>query len=244
MSDGGEGKTPRFDLNALKERMKTIREALPVTGSSEPLSSGIENEVQASSNGDLSLKLQDGQTSQQTPKPPSESADEGGGQAPRGSASSTQDVPNVNGESSQGINIRSSPVPPVPGQADVIQQILLSLQKLGQQVGSLQQRQDELARKETSSSSTTSIDLGTPGASRALVSSAAQHSEQELNVLSSPSPLLAFDSTSQQQADSTGDIPEFVGQDTKNPTRRDGAGTVALQYPVQYGINLNYKLKY
>ena len=222
MSDGGEGKTPRLDLNVIKERMKTIREALPVTGSSEPLSSGIENEVQASSNGDLSLKLQDGQTSQQTPKPPSESADEGGGQAPRGSASSTQDVPNVNGESTQGINIRSSPpVPTVLGQADVIQQILLSLQKLGQQVGSLQQRQDELARKETSSSPPTSIDLGTPGASRALVSSAAQHSEQELNVLSSPSPLLAFDSTSQQQADSTGDIPEFVGQDTKNPTHHN-----------------------
>ena len=138
MSDGGEGKTPRFDLDALKERMKTIREALPVTGSSEPLSSGIENEVQASSNGDLSLKLQDGQTSQQTPKPPPESAVEGGGQALRGSASSTQDVPNVNGESTQGINIRSSPpVPTVLGQADVIQQILLSLQKLGQQVGSL-----------------------------------------------------------------------------------------------------------
>ena len=154
-----------------------------------------------------------------SPKPLSESADEGGGQAPRGSASSTQDVPNVNGESTQGINIRSTPpVPPVLGQADVIQQILLSLQKLGQQVGSLQQRQDELARKETSSSSPTSIDLGTPGASRALVSSAAQHSEQELNVLSSPSPLLAFDSTSKQQADSTGDIPEFVGQDTKKPT--------------------------
>jgi len=199
MSDGGEGKTPRLDLNVIKERMKTIREALPVTGFSEPVSGGIEDEPQASPNGDLSLKLQDGQTSQQTPKPPLESADEGGGQAPRGSASSTQDVPNVNGESTQGINIRSSPpVPPVLGQADVIQQILLSLQKLGQQVGSLQQRQDELARKETSSSSSTSIDLGTPGASRALVSSAAQHSEQELNVLSSPSPLLAFDSTSQQ----------------------------------------------
>jgi hypothetical protein len=137
MSDGGEGKTPRFDLDALKERMKTIREALPVPGSSELRSSRIENEVQASSNGDLSLKLQDGQTSQQTPKPPSESADEGGGQAPRGSASSTQDVPNVNGESSQGVNTRPSPVPPVLGQADVIQQILLSLQKLGQQVGSL-----------------------------------------------------------------------------------------------------------
>ena len=221
MSDGGEGKTPRLDLNVIKERMKTIREALPDTGSSEPLSSGIENEVQASSNGDLSLKLQDGQTSQQTPKPPSESADEGGGQAPRGSASSTQDVPNVEGESSRSINKQSEPVPPVPGQADVIQQILLSLQKLGQQVGSLQQRQDELARKETSSSSPTSIDLGTPGASRALVSSAAQHSEQELNVLSSPSPLLAFDSTSKQQADSTGDIPEFVGQDTKNPTHHN-----------------------
>ena len=80
MSDGGEGKTPRLDLNVIKERMKTIREALPVTGFSEPVSGGIEDEPQASPNGDLSLKLQDGQTSQQTPKPPSESADEGGGQ--------------------------------------------------------------------------------------------------------------------------------------------------------------------
>mgnify|MGYP000944397145 CR=1 FL=1 len=59
MSDGGEGKTPPLDLDVLKERLQTIREALPGTGSSEPVSGRIEDEPQASPNGDLSLKLQD-----------------------------------------------------------------------------------------------------------------------------------------------------------------------------------------
>jgi hypothetical protein len=36
MSDGGEGKTPPLDLDVLKERLQTIREALPATGSTSP----------------------------------------------------------------------------------------------------------------------------------------------------------------------------------------------------------------